>query len=339
MLIVIPDQMIEVRWSACNKQYYVDKGYRFTQFRDTFYVLICDLNPYSHALVDAQCDYCGVINSINMKGYTRNIEHNNGKYACHKCSVQIRHNKTLDDRRDKYYKRLVEKCSENNYTLMSSVDDITGNTSYIEYFCPAHGKQRMRIANFLSGKKCPQCAKDKARSNYQLTQEEVLARVSECGGKIINPTEYVNTQMNNLLFECSECGNIFSSSLAHFIQHGGRLCDNCSSSESLGEKKIKNYLKSQNIEFYQEKEFEDCRDIKPLPFDFYLPSYNAIIEFDGRQHFEETNFFGYSYAKTKEHDNIKNAYCEKNNIALLRISYRDINHIEDRINEFIHIKI
>lgn len=339
MFIVIPDQTIEVKWTENNKQYYMDKGYKFTKFRDTFLVQINDLYPNSKAMVNVRCDCCGKIYKVNMKAYTKNTEHNDGKCVCQKCSIQVRYDKTLDDRRKDYYRRLVEKCNENNYTLVSSVEEINGNRSYIEYCCPDHGRQRMKIANFLIGRKCPECAKEKARHKYQLTQEEILSRVSECGGKIINPSEYVNSEKDNLLFECMECGTIFSSSLAHFTQHGGRLCGSCSSSESLGEKKIRNCLESKNVEFCREKEFKDCRDIKPLPFDFYLPLYNAIIEFDGRQHFGETDFFSYSYTKTKEHDRIKNEYCEKNNIALLRIPYWDINHIEERIDDFIRIKI
>jgi hypothetical protein len=31
--------------------------------------------------------------------------------------------------------------------------------------------------------------------------------------------------------------------------------------------------------------------IKPLPFDFYLPSHNLCIEFNGKQHYEHNHFF------------------------------------------------
>ena len=54
---------------------------------------------------------------------------------------------------------------------------------------------------------------------------------------------------------------------------------------SKSEKYIANYLSFQNILFEQEYIFPDCRDINPLPFDFYLPDYNTCIEYDGQQHF------------------------------------------------------
>lgn len=84
------------------------------------------------------------------------------------------------------------------------------------------------------------------------------------------------------------------------------------------------------IDFEQEKRFYDCRDVKPLPFDFYLPQYNLIIEFDGQQHFREV--YNRDFETTKKHDEIKNKYCEDNDIDLLRIPYWDGNDIEKIIS-------
>ena len=73
-------------------------------------------------------------------------------------------------------------------------------------------------------------------------------------------------------------------------------------------------------------------------YDFYLPQYNLFIEYDGKQHYEPVRFFGndedakYVYERTKEHDEIKNRYCEENNINLLRIPYWETKNIETIIN-------
>jgi len=60
-----------------------------------------------------------------------------------------------------------------------------------------------------------------------------------------------------------------------------------------------------------------------LPFDFYLPDYNTCIEFDGEQHFNKFRFEldESRLIKTKKRDIIKNNFCEKNNINLLRIKF------------------
>ena len=68
-----------------------------------------------------------------------------------------------------------------------------------------------------------------------------------------------------------------------------------------------------------------------MPFDFYLPDYNLLIEFDGIQHYEiRGHFGGYDgFVDTKIRDTIKNIYCKDNNIDLLRIPYWDYKNIEN----------
>ena len=80
-----------------------------------------------------------------------------------------------------------------------------------------------------------------------------------------------------------------------------------------------------NIKFIQQHKFDDCKNIKPLPFDFYLPDYNTCIEFNGKQHYEPIKYFGgrVVYDKLIKRDKIKMEYCNKNNIPLLIIKYND----------------
>jgi very-short-patch-repair endonuclease len=111
------------------------------------------------------------------------------------------------------------------------------------------------------------------------------------------------------------------------------VCPDCSGSKSVGEKKIWRYLEYRKIEFVPQKWFPECKDKRPLPFDFYLPDCNTIIEFDGRQHFGETNYFTYSYEETKKHDEIKNNYCKANGIYLIRIPYWNIDKIEQILDK------
>lgn len=179
----------------------------------------------------------------------------------------------------------------------------------------------MRISNLISGKGCPECARDQAAERYKINAEEVEKRIADCGGKVINAQEYKNQSTKNLRVLCPNCGKEFITSLRNFTQHGGQVCEECYSSESVGEMTVRHYLEENQIIFVQEKWFPDCRDTNPLPFDFYLPELNTIIEFDGRQHFGETDWFSYSYEETKKHDFIKTRYCEDKGIRLIRIPY------------------
>ena len=89
----------------------------------------------------------------------------------------------------------------------------------------------------------------------------------------------------------------------------------------------------------EQYKFDDCRFYNHLPFDFYLPEYNILIEYDGKQHFI-LNSFGkdmWHFVDIKIRDTVKNVYCENNNIELIRIPYWEFNDIEnilkDRINK------
>ena len=97
--------------------------------------------------------------------------------------------------------------------------------------------------------------------------------------------------------------------------------------ESKGSRKIKQILQENNIKFVQEKRFSDlifADTKKQARFDFYLPDYNTIIEYDGRQHFIQGNGVydnKEKFEKTQFHDQIKNDYCKSKEIKIIRIPY------------------
>ena len=148
---------------------------------------------------------------------------------------------------------------------------------------------------------------------------------------MINPEDYTTCVDRNLKIKCS-CGNVFTTSYANFIRAGIRRCPVCVKSNSSGEVIIENYLDSIGIRYEREKRFNDCRDRRTLPFDFYLPGHNLIIEFDGQQHYYPI-FGEESFLKTKKHDIIKDSYCNTNKINILRIPYWDGHRIKELIDE------
>ena len=92
--------------------------------------------------------------------------------------------------------------------------------------------------------------------------------------------------------------------------------------------RIQQLLEENEIHYIQEYKFKDCVSPKGnlLKFDFYLPEYNIVIEYDGEQHFYLTAFgenkSGEERLKeNQEYDNIKNEYCKENGIQLIRIPY------------------
>ncbi|MDF2790474.1 MAG: hypothetical protein K0S80_3575 [Neobacillus sp.] len=118
----------------------------------------------------------------------------------------------------------------------------------------------------------------------------------------------------------------------------------CSPS-SAGEERIAKWLSLNNITYIRQFRINECRNNKPLPFDFAVFDSNNnlsyLIKFDGEQHFNPRDFFGGegAFLKRKENDEIKNKFCEENNIKLIRISYLEVNKIEIILgNHFSNIK-
>lgn len=283
-------------------------------------------------IVKVKCDYCGVIKETIYKNFLsgrKNIE----KDSCVNCVGTKCAEITLLKRQNDYYERLIDMCNQKNYTLISNKDEIFNNKTYIKYLCPVHGIHSSRISNFLMGKGCIDCRSDNASQKYRFDSHQIISKITECGGNILNPDGYINNHKKNLKIECPSCGRVFETSLVLFTQHGGQVCENCKSDESVGEMRIRKYLESKGIEYKQEYWFPDCKDIKPLPFDFYIPKNNMIIEFDGRQHFCETDYFTYDFEKTKRHDDIKNSYCLNKGIKIIRIPYTKINKISSILDK------
>lgn len=95
-----------------------------------------------------------------------------------------------------------------------------------------------------------------------------------------------------------------------------------------GEQEIERILKNHKIEYIFNYRFNED-SVKNKPYDFYIPSMNLCIEYDGEQHyhmrFDRTLL---DLTHQKYIDNIKTQYCIDNNIKLIRIPYWKFNEIE-----------
>ncbi|HFD2033489.1 TPA: hypothetical protein ACF2DD_002066 [Clostridium perfringens] len=165
-------------------------------------------------------------------------------------------------------------------------------------------------------------------NRWNKSRKDTYYYCSSKGYKILSP--YISSEEKILVdFSCGHNSHwITPSSLKRNC--GCPIC-----SESKGEKFIRLYLESNNINFVQEYRFEDCRYKSSLRFDFYISKYNLCIEYDGKQHFEAFEYFGgeESFKNIQKRDKIKNKFCEENNIRLIRIPYWKLDNIEKILDE------
>lgn len=189
------------------------------------------------------------------------------------------------------------------------------------------------ILNQMKG--CPECA---GNSKWKDNDIDDILKCKD----IIRLSSYVNYS-TAMKFECKKCNHVWDTkSLNHIIKrHGG--CPNCAS--SFGNKRLKNFADINDIKYETEYTFKDCLNPETgrrFRFDicFFNDDYTikALGEFDGRQHYDK-GFFTYLckgdevksqklLEEQKIKDELKNEYCIKNNIHLIRIPYWDIGKID-----------
>lgn len=166
---------------------------------------------------------------------------------------------------------------------------------------------------------CPKCVNEYNHDKQKKDINKLLKDLKDKHGtRILLEGGYVNTHTKTT-FRCTECSNTFKSEPNQVIRLSG--CPYCKSSK--GELLIQDLLNKHNVEFEREKRFKECRYKRELPFDFYIPSINTLIEFDGLQHTKVVDFFGgEDYLREIQiRDGIKNKYAQDNNIRLIRIPY------------------
>lgn len=206
------------------------------------------------------------------------------------------------------YKKTTDEFKSEVYSIVGDEYIVLGeyvkNTKPIEIIHNVCGTiYKVTPNNFLSkNRRCPECANNKKR-----TKDQFILELKELGCdeyKLVG--DFVNTT-TKVLLKHKICGNIWNVSPNDFINSNSR-CPYCQNNRSKGEQLIQKFFEDNGINYVVQKRFDDCKNIKYLPFDFYIQDYNCCIEYDGRQHYEPVDLFGgiEYYQYVKKNDQIKN---------------------------------
>ena len=195
-----------------------------------------------------------------------------------------------------------------------SLVEYNGNKKKVKIICPKHGEFKQLPNHHLKGVGCPMCAGLKKHTTEEFI---VLARKIHGDKYDYSLVDYQGNK-KRVKIVCPIHGVFEQKPNQHL---SGQGCPHCT--ESKGEKTVRLYLEKNNINFIAYHSFDDCRNINPLPFDFFLPQNNTCIEFQGIQHYEEIETFGgkKGFEYRQRMDNIKREYCKKNGIRLIEIRY------------------
>lgn len=229
------------------------------------------------------------------------------------------------------------KDKHNNYYDYSLVNYINATTK-VQIICPKHGVFEQQPNNHLFGQRCIKCMGDNVREARISSTEKFIEKSKKIhGDKYDYSLVKYKTGKDKVIIICLKHGEFLQTPFAHSCLSMKQGCPHCNISK--GEDEVEKYLIKNNIEYITQQTFVDCinpKTSKKLPFDFYLPKHNILIEYHGEQHYHKTRYFEKKSGGLKGlqyRDNIKKEYCQKKGINFIEISYKDFNNITQILKE------
>ena len=283
-------------------------------------------NKYDYSLVDYKnnrtkvkiiCNKCG-----NQFEQTPS-SHLKYKEAC-KCSIN-HGKKTLED-----FIKKSKSIWGNKYDY--SLSEYKDCNTKVKLICKECGNIIEQLPNNHYNFDCYYCSYEKRGLKQQLTREQFIEEA-----KLVHNDKYdyslvdYNGLSKNIKIICPIHGIFEQKALNHINNHGCPICNN-----SKGEEKINVFVKNKKIVFEKTKKYDDLIDISQLSYDFYLPEYNLLVEYNGSQHYSNTFKKPlHDFHKQLHHDWLKRKYAKSHNINLLVIPYWDFDNIEKILEDYL----
>lgn len=174
--------------------------------------------------------------------------------------------------------------------------------------CKIHGKFEQDPSSHLVGHNCSKCTNTKKLTTFEFIEKARLVH----GDKYdYSKVDYINSDMNIIII-CKVHGEFKQIPYNHL---NGRTCPFC---KNKTEGKLLLFLESNNFIVEHQKKFEWCKNKTYLPFDFYIPDLNLIIELDGDQHFKQVMNWP-APEETQKIDNYKMRLANENNLSVIRL--------------------
>ena len=217
---------------------------------------------------------------------------------------------------------------EFKHNLCGTVFSATPNNMLKQSYggCPICGHTNRvyskRLAGFKSLDEIERVVKERYGNDYRIIREK---------------SKYVNNKMSTIFLKCNKCNHEFPISYVNILSKKG--CPECfkHSTKSKPVLLIEKILQENKFNFGEEFKINECKNIRPLPFDFvvYKDSKIFLIEYDGEFHSRGYNSNKEALKRVVKNDNIKTDYCLKHNIPLLRLNHSDIKNLNNLILNFL----
>lgn len=223
-----------------------------------------------------------IICKIHGSFYQRPSDHLLG-CGCPKCALDKKRLST-----EEFIKRAIAIHGKDKYDY-SNIKYVDSSTK-ICFTCKLHGNFYQKPINHLKGYGCPTCTKISITERSTSTKQKFIERAIKIHGEgkyDYSKVKYINNHVKICII-CKIHGEFYQKPNNHLSGHG---CENCTIISS-GEKFIKKWLVSNNVEYKQQQTYSNLRGFnnkKLLKFDFYVPIKNLLVEFDGSSIIDQYN--------------------------------------------------
>lgn len=246
--------------------------------------------------------------------------HLNGN-GCHKCSCD-KIKKILSFTKEKFIeKSIIKHGNTYGYDLVNYINSWTK----VELICYIHGSFHQTPDSHMSGNGCPKCKYDNLSKKFVSNTQEFVVKARAIHGDRYGygKVKYINVK-TYVILECYIHGDFYQKPNGHL---NGQGCPMCKSSK--GELLLYNVFIKNKIKV--EKEYKIPNN--NFRYDFYLPEYNLLIEFHGKQHYKAIDYFGgeQGLKLIKERDRYKIFLAKFNNIPIMFFNYK---HLKMNKNKF-----
>lgn len=272
--------------------------------------------------VKCKCKICG----FEWESTPSNLLQCKGCKQCHFNNMKIT--------RKKSHEQFVSELFRTNRDI-KVLSEYSGAKNKVDCECLIHNRKfSMSATHLLSGKTgCRECIDIKLHLGGLKSHNQFVEDLHIINNNIDVVGQYVGAK-SRIEVRCLKCGHIWNP-VADSLLHGYG-CPCCKRSK--GEERIEKYLTDNHIKFEPQKKFSDLRNTYPLSYDFYLPEYNALIEYQGQFHDGTTSIVLKEkyFDKQQKNDKLKRDYAKINGYNLLEIWYYDYDNTGSIIDKFIY---
>lgn len=188
-----------------------------------------------------------------------------------------------------------------------------------------------KYATIYMGKGCPHCAGNARRVAEDYRQ---IAK--------INGVEWLGPMPSGVNEKTRwRCASGHEWVTTYYRISAGHGCPDCKRSK--GEDRVSEVLHNLGITHEKQKRFAECRDKKPLPFDFCFVwnGRKYLCEYHGEQHYRASHnsFFDKKSGlqNRQRRDEVKASWAKSNGYEMIVIAYTDFDKIEEIIRDELQI--